>query len=1059
MKKKVAILLLVLLMIGSLFSVAVIGSETAEDLRDTEIVPADESVPDGAYGATNPSYRISDSPYLRLPDDMKNWPPVVPPEPREVEGMEDPTAVVIYNSTTGKTVRIPSNDTTQQPVESGLNSTLPYQGLLPPGIVPESVFPPDDRVRVTSTDTYPWRTVCRLFITASDGTHWMCSGAIIGCPDGHGYHVLTAGHCIYMHDHGGWASSVKVVPGLDDSYKPYNYAWKTNMRSYTGWTVYQDHRYDWAVLTLDRNVGDYTGWMGRQTASSSSSIYTGILNTAGYPSDKGGLTMWFDSDYGRTANEYNHWYYMDTYGGQSGSPVWRYDGSNRYILTVHAYGNDGSGSNHGTRLNQDKFDRIITWCNADTPPTDKADLIDDGQSYSGFSPTTLSPGDSFHVWCDVRNVGTASSGGFYVSYYASTNTYISTSDYIIGTDYVSSISPFNYRDSDWSGTFPSIPDGTYYVGWIIDSGEAVTEFDETNNVAYKDSYQLVVTSPTCDGTDTSCGIYPSCENCNAKDGCYAYSTGCEERNYYCKSNEDGCKYTYSNRYTDYYDGWVYYCSGDSVRKHRLFHNFYCDGGTCKDHTSWKDDQLVENCNDYDGWVDTGDTKWVNDSGNECKEKEQKKQEYRDYTCSAGSCDYTVTDTRWIDTGNTKNKDDGTDCGLDYYDDWVTYCKGDEVWKHRLYHDFYCEGGTCKDHTSWVDDQLMENCNDYDNCYAYGNGCEDHDYHCSGGSCTYEYSNRHTDYYDDWEYYCQGDEMWRHRLFHDFYCDGGSCTDHTSWKDEQLVENCNDYDDWVDTGNTKWVNDLGYECKEKEQKEQEYRDYTCSGGSCDYTVTEIQWIDTGNTRDKPDGTICGCTANNTLKRCYDGACTDTGICNSTYCDADVGCDGKKPGESCGANRKCNSTCNCVLALGMSLTSPENRTYASNCVRLNYTVEPAGTVLDWTGYSLDGGANETVTGNTTVRGLSACGHNIVVYANDTNGNMAASNTVFFTTHPGDISGDGVVNIFDLQRLAWAFNTKPGDPDWNEEADLNCDNKVNVFDLQILGWNFGNDYTVIC
>ena len=155
---------------------------------------------------------------------------------------------------------------------------------------------------------------------------------------------------------------------------------------------------------------------------------------------------------------------------------------------------------------------------------------------------------------------------------------------------------------------------------------------------------------------------------------------------------------------------------------------------------------------------------------------------------------------------------------------------------------------------------------------------------------------------------------------------------------------------------------------------------------------------------------------------------------------------------------NGTAN-LISFSINITSPENSTYASACVRLNYTVEPAGTVLDWTGYSLDGGANETVTGNTTVGSLGACGHNIVVYANDTNGNMAASNTVFFTTHPGDISGDGVVNIFDLQRLAWAFNTKPGDPDWNEEADLNCDNKVNVFDLQILGWNFGNDYTVIC
>ena len=155
---------------------------------------------------------------------------------------------------------------------------------------------------------------------------------------------------------------------------------------------------------------------------------------------------------------------------------------------------------------------------------------------------------------------------------------------------------------------------------------------------------------------------------------------------------------------------------------------------------------------------------------------------------------------------------------------------------------------------------------------------------------------------------------------------------------------------------------------------------------------------------------------------------------------------------------NGTVN-LIPFNINITSPENRTYASTCSRLNFTVEPEGTTLDWIGYRLDGGANVTIAGNTTVGGLGACGHNIVVYARDSNGNMAASNMVYFTLHPGDINGDGIVNVFDLQRLAWAFNSYPTHPEWNENADLNCDNKVNVFDLQLLAWNFGNDYNVIC
>ncbi|KKL91765.1 hypothetical protein LCGC14_1891420, partial [marine sediment metagenome] len=184
--------------------------------------------------------------------------------------------------------------------------------------------------------------------------------------------------------------------------------------------------------------------------------------------------------------------------GMSGGPVWRYVSGNRYIMTVHAYGRDGTDSNFGTRLNSDKYDRINTWLSADasSAPTDKPDLEDRGSSYSDYNINTVTPGvTSFNVYSDVRNKGTTSSGGFYIYYYASTNNVITTLDYFIGSDYVSSISAFGYSDSSWSGIFPSdIPAGNYYIGWIIDSPDWVDEFDENNNDAYKSS-QITVNPP------------------------------------------------------------------------------------------------------------------------------------------------------------------------------------------------------------------------------------------------------------------------------------------------------------------------------------------------------------------------------------------------------------------------------------------------------------------------------------------------------------------------------------------------------------------------------------
>lgn len=444
-------------------------------------------------------YSLAEGPYPQVSESDLNAIPMEAPKPIEVEDLVDSGDIVEYDFSSGIETILPVESLKKE--SSSSNITPEYKGLMEDGLVPESIIGTDSRSRVYSTSTFPWRTVVSIVMTFPNGGTYICSGAMVD-----DYHVLTAGHCIYNgpagdDNFGGWATSVKIMPGRDGSNLPYNYAWATKLRTYTSWTSNEDHRYDMALLTLDRNVGKYTGWMGRMWRTVVwpfyiDPVYTGGLNTAGYPGDKPSGEMWFDYDQGRTADANNHWYYMDTVGGQSGSPVWLLESGNRYILTVHAYGNDGSGSNHGTRLNEDKYNDINSWRFLEPAPTDKADLTDDGQSYSGFSPTTVKQGDSLHMWSDVRNIGTASSGGFYVSYYASTNNIISTTDYLIGTDYVSSITPFTKSDSDLTQSFPSnIPAGSYYVGWIIDSSNLVSEFSESNNNAYKSAYQLTVKDP------------------------------------------------------------------------------------------------------------------------------------------------------------------------------------------------------------------------------------------------------------------------------------------------------------------------------------------------------------------------------------------------------------------------------------------------------------------------------------------------------------------------------------------------------------------------------------
>ena len=80
----------------------------------------------------------------------------------------------------------------------------------------------------------------------------------------------------------------------------------------------------------------------------------------------------------------------------------------------------------------------------------------------------------------------------------------------------------------------------------------------------------------------------------------------------------------------------------------------------------------------------------------------------------------------------------------------------------------------------------------------------------------------------------------------------------------------------------------------------------------------------------------------------------------------------------------------------IQSPKNQEYKESSVSLDFSVDVVSSVkvVDWVGYSLDGQQNVTVTGDITLADLAGGLHNVTVYANDTYGNMGASETVAFT-----------------------------------------------------------------
>ena len=77
--------------------------------------------------------------------------------------------------------------------------------------------------------------------------------------------------------------------------------------------------------------------------------------------------------------------------------------------------------------------------------------------------------------------------------------------------------------------------------------------------------------------------------------------------------------------------------------------------------------------------------------------------------------------------------------------------------------------------------------------------------------------------------------------------------------------------------------------------------------------------------------------------------------------------------------------------ISFLSPLNQTYYNSSVPLVFTVDKP---VNWTRHSLDRALNVTVQGNTTLTDLSKGAHSVTVYAEDSFGNVGASETFWFS-----------------------------------------------------------------
>ena len=110
----------------------------------------------------------------------------------------------------------------------------------------------------------------------------------------------------------------------------------------------------------------------------------------------------------------------------------------------------------------------------------------------------------------------------------------------------------------------------------------------------------------------------------------------------------------------------------------------------------------------------------------------------------------------------------------------------------------------------------------------------------------------------------------------------------------------------------------------------------------------------------------------------------------------------------------------------ILSPENKTYDRSVIPLTFTTSEN---LSWSSYSLDASTNVTIMGNTTLPSLPDGTHSIIIFANDTVGNMGKSDTVTFTidTTPPFISIISPENKTYATRNVTLVFTTNGTPSW--------------------------------
>jgi len=61
----------------------------------------------------------------------------------------------------------------------------------------------------------------------------------------------------------------------------------------------------------------------------------------------------------------------------------------------------------------------------------------------------------------------------------------------------------------------------------------------------------------------------------------------------------------------------------------------------------------------------------------------------------------------------------------------------------------------------------------------------------------------------------------------------------------------------------------------------------------------------------------------------------------------------------------------------------------------------------------------------------------------------------TIPGDVDGNGEVNIYDIVTMSGAYGAQAADPEYEANCDLNGDGRIDIYDIVLAAGNYGKTW----